>query len=109
MEDPKPSPLAQALDRLWAKFLPEIETRVAIMEAAAAALARGSLTSDLRNQAAAAAHKLAGTLGTFGLEEGTKLAREAESFYACEPAALPADGRPTALAGELRAMVARRK
>jgi HPt (histidine-containing phosphotransfer) domain-containing protein len=36
----------------------------------------------MRQQANAAAHKLAGTLGTFNLAHGTELAREFESLTA---------------------------
>ena len=46
---------------------------------AAEACASGTLTHAEQQQAAADAHKLAGVLGTFGLNEGTELAREAES------------------------------
>ena len=79
-------PIAQpdldaALDRMWAKFLPELEKRVAFLERANAALAAGTLNVDLRAKANAAAHKLAGVLGTFGLPRGTDLAREAEGLF----------------------------
>jgi HPt (histidine-containing phosphotransfer) domain-containing protein len=109
METSKPSQVAEALDRLWNRFLPEIEERVAIIERAAAAIEAGSLTPELRRQAIAAAHKLAGTLGTFGLEEGTKVAREAEQFYIGESQSSPASTRPVELAAHLRAIVATRK
>ena len=45
------------------------------------ALANGTLTAPQQEQAGADAHKLAGVLGTFGLKEGTELAREAERLY----------------------------
>jgi HPt (histidine-containing phosphotransfer) domain-containing protein len=70
--------MAEALARLWTRFLPEIEQRVSIIEAAAKALTAGSLEEPQREAAHAAAHKLAGTLGTFGLHRGTEIAREAE-------------------------------
>ena len=70
--------MAEALARLWTKFLPEITQRVAVLEAAAQALSVGLLSTEQRNAAHAAAHKLAGTLGTFGLHRGTELARNAE-------------------------------
>jgi HPt (histidine-containing phosphotransfer) domain-containing protein len=75
------SPLAEAMNRLWAKYLPQMEARVATLESAAAGLASGRLSSDERQRASADAHKLAGVLGTFGLKEGTELAREAEELY----------------------------
>ena len=72
--------MREALSRLWVKFLPEIENRLAILEDAADALAGGDLTDELREQAHQAAHKLAGVLGTFGLKRGTELARMAEEL-----------------------------
>src|ERR1700733_14435297 len=94
MGSAEPSSLAEAMNRLWAQFLPQIEERVANLELAAKAAAEGTLTSDLREQAHDAAHKLAGTLGTFGLQEGTELAREAEALYAAEsPAMASENGR----------------
>jgi HPt (histidine-containing phosphotransfer) domain-containing protein len=74
--------MADAMARLWAKFLPEIERRVASLEAALQALRAGSLTAELQATAHADAHKLAGSLGTFGLQQGTELARQAELMLA---------------------------
>jgi HPt (histidine-containing phosphotransfer) domain-containing protein len=73
--------MAEAMARLWAKFLPDIEQRVAVVEAAAQAAAAGTLSEADREAAHAAAHKLAGSLGTFGLQRGTELAREAELAF----------------------------
>ena len=70
--------MTEALDRLWKQYLPQIEERVAALESAAAMLSAGRLSHDQREAAHAAAHKLAGILGTFGLTKGTILAREAE-------------------------------
>jgi HPt (histidine-containing phosphotransfer) domain-containing protein len=77
-----PPGMAAALDRLWAKFLPEIEQRIAVLESAAEALTAGLLTETEREAAHAAAHKLAGSLGTFGMQRGTELARAAEDMLA---------------------------
>jgi HPt (histidine-containing phosphotransfer) domain-containing protein len=102
--------IAEAMNRLWAQYLPQIEDRVRALESAAAAHRDGSLTREQREQATAAAHKLAGVLGTFGLSEGTSLAREAEEFYSGRPEpAVSSDGRPAELASQLRAMIATRK
>jgi HPt (histidine-containing phosphotransfer) domain-containing protein len=79
MTEPSEQPsLNEALDRLWKQFLPQIEERTAALESAAAALTADRLSPDQREAAHAAAHKLAGILGTFGLTRGTILAREAE-------------------------------
>jgi len=75
---PPTDTMAAALARLWTKFLPEIENRIATIAAAATALENGELPEDQRETAHAAAHKLAGSLGTFGLQRGTELARQAE-------------------------------
>jgi HPt (histidine-containing phosphotransfer) domain-containing protein len=110
---PKTAPapdLAAALDLLWMRFLPEIRQRVAILEEAALACAANQLSPAQREAAHAAAHKLAGTLGTFGLARGTDLAREMELLYSCEniPDAALA-GRLANGAAELRSIVESRK
>ena len=102
-----PPGMAAALDRLWAKFLPEIEQRIAVLESAAEALTAGLLTETEREAAHAAAHKLAGSLGTFGMQRGTELARLAEDLLATMPAA-NAGAELASWANELRAMVAAR-
>lgn len=109
MTDHVPQPqLNEALDRLWNQFLPQIEERVAVLESASLALTAGELTDNQRDAAQAAAHKLAGVLGTFGLTKGTILAREAELLYSgdTDPALAP---RLADIAVQLKAMAAGRK
>jgi HPt (histidine-containing phosphotransfer) domain-containing protein len=96
----------EALDRMWARFLPQIEERLVAVETAAACVAGGSLTADQLSQAHAAAHKLAGVLGTFGLARGTALARELEVLYAGHNGpGLPLSAQLTDLSAQLRAVV----
>ena len=57
--------LSEVLARLWATFAPLARTRVEALEAYAAELARGTDDPALRAPAAAAAHKLAGALGSY--------------------------------------------
>ena len=100
----------EALDRLWKQFLPQIEERIATLEAANKALSAGELSIDQRGAANSAAHKLAGVLGTFGLTKGTILAREAEIIYSGEQETDPADAAQlTKIAEHLRALVNSRK
>lgn len=73
--------MASALDALWARFLPEIRERAAVLESAATGFEANALTITQREDANSAAHKLAGVLGTFGLTRGTVLARELEVMY----------------------------
>ena len=110
MSSAKTSVLSAALDRLWIQFLPQMTERVSTLEAACTALSAGALSVEQRTEANAAAHKLAGGLGTFGLTKGTELAREAEVIYSGEPDADPdAVTRLTAIAAQLRAIVASKK
>lgn len=76
--------LAVAIDRLWARFLPEMRERVAVLTAAASAVSAHKLTGQECKAAQAAAHKLAGVLGTFGLTAGTVLARKLEMHFSRE-------------------------
>ncbi len=100
--------IAEAMNRMWTKFLPDIEARVAVLENAASAIGQGCLSAEMRQEASSAAHKLAGILGTFGLDQGTVLAREAESLYTRDAGLAGLDGRPAALASQLRAVLATR-
>lgn len=110
METSRLPALSDALDNLWAKFLPQLEERVGVLETAAAALDAGRLSIEMRQEASAAAHKLAGVLGTFGLSKGTVLAREAEIVYSAEPETDPAAAtRLTAIAAQLRLTVHSRR
>jgi len=102
--------LDEALDQMWAKFLPQMEQRIATLESADVALAAGTLTIDQRAAANSAAHKLAGVLGTFGLTKGTILAREAEIIYSGEPETDPeAAAQLRKITAQLRFMIQSRK
>lgn len=97
--------IAQALDAMWARFLPEIRARVNLLNAAAEAAAAGSLNDDLRQAAQAAAHKLAGTLGTFGLQRGTELARVLETRFASGKLRADEAAALATIAQQMRAIV----
>lgn len=99
-----PAAISDALARLWARFLPEIATRIDVVAAAASAMAADALTAEVREKAHEAAHKLAGSLGTFGLQHGTDLARRAELALAEDPISVSA-AELAAWVAELRAMV----
>lgn len=110
MGDPAASQISEAMNRLWRKFLPQMEERVATLRSAAAALTDGSpLSAESRSQAGAEAHKLAGVLGTFGLKDGTELAREAEGLFEGAAGLGPAEAmRLGAIAEQLKTMIASR-
>ena len=109
--DPAGQPaLNKALDRMWIQFLPQIKERLAILDSAAPSFAANQLTKPQREAANAAAHKLAGILGSFGLTRGTVLARELEIVYSRDGGPDPAlNAQLASIAAELRAIIESRK
>jgi HPt (histidine-containing phosphotransfer) domain-containing protein len=109
MEPSAQPELQHAIDLLWAKFRPEMEERIAVLEMAAADFAADRLSQSQHEAANTAAHKLAGVLGTFGLTRGTVLARELEIMYSRENGPDPAVAAQLAsIAAELRKLVQNR-
>jgi HPt (histidine-containing phosphotransfer) domain-containing protein len=102
--------LSAALDRMWTRFLPQMRERVDLLETAAKSFAAGQLSANQLQAAQAAAHKLAGILGTFGLARGTALARKLDMMYAgpSEPEPALAE-RLSAMAAELRTIIESRQ
>jgi HPt (histidine-containing phosphotransfer) domain-containing protein len=73
--------LQSMLSALWDRSRHTVVERAALLRAAGALLADGRLDEATRQAAIDSAHKLAGVLGTFGLPQGTELAREAEVLF----------------------------
>jgi len=69
---------AALLASLWLRNRPLVEERLATLDRAASCAAAGALEEELREEAADTAHKLAGSLGMYGYDEGTRLARQLE-------------------------------
>jgi DNA-binding response OmpR family regulator len=70
---------------LWEKFKDTFTAQIQQIEAVAQALANQCLTSELRHQAEREAHKLAGSLGMFGFDQGSVLAQEVEQLLKKAP------------------------
>lgn len=68
-----------AVAKIWQRTKPINLERLAVIEQAITALQLGHLEAELHHQAQQAAHKLVGSLGTFGLTEGSMLARQLEA------------------------------
>lgn len=66
---------ASLLAALWLRNRPVVEERMAKLDHAAATF---PLREESRTEAVISAHKLAGSLGMYGYEEGTRIAREIE-------------------------------
>ncbi|MFN6483110.1 MULTISPECIES: response regulator [unclassified Nostoc] len=67
-----------AVAEIWQRFQGRVDEQVRRVEEAIATLNQNNLNSELLSLAAKEAHTLAGSLGTFGLLLGSKLARNIE-------------------------------
>jgi diguanylate cyclase (GGDEF)-like protein len=76
--------LSPALQAVWERHHAGLLQQVAVLEAAVVALMRGRLDDDLRTAARREAHKLAGSLGTFGHEHASEQAHELERLLDAE-------------------------
>jgi len=79
--------------RIWEQKKHLTLNSVAAIERASSALIAGSLTPELRGEAAIESHKLAGALGTFGFPEGSRLSRLMEEILTGEADLYREDGK----------------
>jgi HPt (histidine-containing phosphotransfer) domain-containing protein len=77
-EDSREERSRELLKQIWLRNRSTTLERLSVVEAAVAALAAGELAPDRRDAALGEAHKLRGILGTYGFDEGSVLAGEAE-------------------------------
>lgn len=70
------------------QFSGVITERLAILATAADALQTGSLSNELQQAAQQAAHKLVGSLGMFGLAEGSRLSQVIETSLQATPVSI---------------------
>lgn len=70
----------KAIAGVWDRSQAKLQQRLTVIEQAVAALQQGQLREELRQQALQAAHKLSGSLGMFGLAEGSRLAQSLEQL-----------------------------
>jgi diguanylate cyclase (GGDEF)-like protein len=69
-----------ALAAIWERSKETIMGRVDVLDRAAVAVLKAGLDDDLRRNAEEAAHKLTGSVGTFGFGEGLVMARQIEQM-----------------------------
>jgi diguanylate cyclase (GGDEF)-like protein len=67
---------------VWAKVQSQLGDRVSVIETAIAELSLGQFTPELQQHAQHEAHKLAGSLGMFGSDHGSRLAKTIEPLLA---------------------------
>jgi HPt (histidine-containing phosphotransfer) domain-containing protein len=65
---------------LWTRFQEMMFGRLSLIERAISAASNNSLNDEQRGEALSAAHKLTGSLGTFGLGEGSQIAAQLEAI-----------------------------
>lgn len=84
MTPPSPLPFADPASKLaeiWQRRLPQTLQRLEQLDRAASAAATGTLTAAQQAEAAATAHTFAGSLGMFGYQQATDLARELDQLW----------------------------
>jgi HPt (histidine-containing phosphotransfer) domain-containing protein len=72
------TPIEDVLLQLWQKNLPTIRQRLDLLDQFGSAAASGSLEEHTRLEALSIAHKLAGSLGMYGYQQGTEIASKME-------------------------------
>ncbi len=77
--------VARKLDALWRTHLPAIRSRLETIGQAIKSLEAGQIGDELRLKAAHDAHKLAGSLGTFGLASSSANSAKIESLLTEAP------------------------
>ncbi len=104
MHEPAQNQLQAGMNQIWQRFQGRVCEQVAVLEQAVSALEQKALAPDLRQQATQESHTLAGSLGTFGLPEGSRLARQIEVALQGQPPPAGSSLRQDAVA-DLRAWV----
>jgi len=76
--EPSDEALGSELAQLWQRHRQTSLDRISLIEATTANVLRSVTDDDAISEAAGAAHKLAGSLGIFGFDDGSRAALEAE-------------------------------
>lgn len=76
--------LINSLSKLREKFKSTFIAQVEVIKQATEALSEGNLTLEFQQKARQEAHKLAGSMGIFGFEKGSELARQIEELLDTE-------------------------
>lgn len=70
----------EAISQACERYLMAASAQIETVEAAAAALLSGALEADLHSRSQMNAHKLTGSMGSFGIPEGSNIARKIEAY-----------------------------
>jgi diguanylate cyclase (GGDEF)-like protein len=77
---PSQSRVDNGISKVWEEVVRKLEERVVAIGQASTILLQGKLNEEMQSQAKQEAHKLVGSLGMFGSDEGSRLAQEIESL-----------------------------
>jgi diguanylate cyclase (GGDEF)-like protein len=75
------NPTLAAVAALWPRFKSTVLGRIEAVEEALSELLEGNLSDELRRKAEQEAHKLAGSVGSFGFKDASRLALEIERSF----------------------------
>lgn len=84
IQEPTQQQTLASVSQIWHRFKQRVIEQVSVLERAVTALEQTELERDLQQQARQEAHTLAGSLGTFGLSEGSHLAGQIERLFQAE-------------------------
>ncbi len=70
--------------QMWGKFKESLAVRMMVLEQAIAQISTETLDPQIRTSAQAEAHRLIGSLGSFGLPTGSEIARQIENLLGLE-------------------------
>lgn len=79
----KDAQVRAALERVWHDSRPEAMSRLALLESFLNELRLGRMDKSNLSTALSAAHRLSGSLGMFGMDEGSTCAAEIEALLGC--------------------------
>jgi CheY-like chemotaxis protein len=90
------------VQQMWGNFKESLGSQMTLFEQAIAQLSTGTLDSELRSSAEAQAHRLIGSLGSFGLPQGSEVARQIEQLLRLESLGHNEAGQLEDLVGQLK-------
>ena len=93
------------VQQMWDNFKESLGSHMALFEQAIAQISTGTLDQELRSKAQAEAHRLIGSLGSFGIPKGSEVARQIEHLLRLESLGHNEAQQLEELVGQLRQVV----
>lgn len=82
-----------AVAKIWQRFKESLPEKLDVFRQVSLTLATGTLNQQLYEHATMEAHRLVGSLGSFGCAEGSQIAREIEQLLQTQTKATPPDAQ----------------